>query len=69
MTTLQNNIPGHNRNKKLRNVFRLIQIVDKATDNFTSAAENIAADNPEFQVSASCLNTVPGGWTNSNGYM
>ena len=55
MTTLQNNIPGLNRNKKLRNVFRLIQIVDKATDNFTSAAENIAADNPEFQVSVITL--------------
>ena len=66
MTTLQNNIPGHNRNKKLRNVFRLIQIVDKATDNFTSAAENIAADNPEFQVSARLqVALTSGGWTDT----
>ena len=55
MTTLQENIPGSTRKKKLRNVFRLIQIVDKATDNFTTAAENIATDNPEFQVSWSVV--------------
>ena len=50
VTTLQDNIPGPYRNRRLRNVFKLIQIVDKATDNFTTAAENIAADNPDFQV-------------------
>ena len=50
VTTLQDNISGQYRQKRLRNVYKLIQIVDKATENFNAVAENIATENPEFQV-------------------
>ena len=35
---------------KLHKVSKLVQIVDKATKNFVAVGEEIASENPEFQV-------------------
>ena len=43
---------GEGRLKKTRNVSKLIQLVDKATRNFVSVGEEIASENPDFQVSS-----------------
>ena len=45
------------RLKRTHKVSKLIQLVDKATRNFVAVGEQIANENPEFQVSQST-------WTN-----
>lgn len=47
---LQDIVPGRYRNKRMRNVHYLVKIVVKATENFMTVADQVAAENPEFQV-------------------
>lgn len=51
VATLQEYTPGRYQHKQFRNVHKLIQVVIKATENFINVAEQVAADNPDFQVS------------------
>lgn len=56
---LQEVVPGEYRKKRrMRNVHNLIQIVTKATDNFINVAEQVAAENPDFQVSTTKISTL-----------
>ena len=41
---------SHGRLKRTHNVHKLIELVDKATRNFVAVGEQIASENPEFQV-------------------
>ena len=38
--------------KRTHKISKLIQLVDKATRNFVAVGEQIANENPEFQVSS-----------------
>ena len=42
--------------KRTHKVSKLIQLVDKATRNFVAVGEQIANENPEFQVSSKIRN-------------
>ena len=42
--------------KRTHKVSKLIQLVDKATRNFVAVGEQIANENPEFQVSSTIRN-------------
>ena len=43
--------------KRTHKISKLIQLVDKATRNFVAVGEQIANENPEFQVSNSIIYT------------
>lgn len=50
VTTLTDYKSSRGRTGKPRKVTKLVQIVDKATRNFIAVGEEIANENPEFQV-------------------
>ncbi len=52
VTTLSEYRPTHRRGGRSRKVTKLIQIVDKAAANFVTVGEEIANENPDFQVGA-----------------
>lgn len=58
VTTLSEYRPTHRRGGRSRKVTKLVQIVEKAAANFIAVGEEIASENPDFQVGLGCMGCV-----------